>query len=278
VRILAPHSGEHMGPCGWHITIRPATEQLLCTTDAERRRFARTVHRLGRDRGLFVFNVADTHGHLGVVCDRATAGRLAHDLEAALGAALGLAGGFAPARLSPLRDIWHRENAFFYILRQQAHHGLAADPFHDGSALPDLLGLRVGAAWLPARVRALLPRVDRDRLLAVLGHAALEPGASAAGLAAAATAAGCDDLHRKSPTAMAAKVAAVAVGRGLGLTTGPVAMLLGLDPRTVRRLARLPADPDLVRAIMLQLGLRAIAAPSAPSFVAERRHVYGSAA
>ena len=79
-----------MEPLGWHLVLRPEQEQVLCADAAARRTFSGVVRRVGRKRGVFVFNAADTHAHVGTSGDRDTAGRLAHALEVSLGPALGL--------------------------------------------------------------------------------------------------------------------------------------------------------------------------------------------
>lgn len=47
------------------------------------------------------------------------------------------------------------------LLLPEERHGLPADPLHDASALPDLVGLRVTGSWTEAHLRLHLPRLDR---------------------------------------------------------------------------------------------------------------------
>jgi hypothetical protein len=124
---------------------------------------------LGRTAGLLVFRLPDSHLHVVLLCSRERAGRFAHDVEVALRRRLCLPVRFAPAHLVEIKDQAHLENVVDYVLRNQEHHGAAADPLHDASNLPELLGLRVGGGWLIGAVREAVPRLRRRRLLEILG-------------------------------------------------------------------------------------------------------------
>ena len=84
--------------------------------------------------------------------------------------------------------------------------GFGSDPWHDASVLPDLLGLRVLGGDVRERVRERLPRVDRRRLLEILGVEALHAGADLAiGVEAAAAAVARADLSGKARCVVAAR-------------------------------------------------------------------------
>jgi hypothetical protein len=245
-----------MAPLGWHVTARLYDDRVITPSTFHRRRLARSLLRIGQESGLLAFAVADTHLHAIVVCDRETAGRFAWRIELSAQGLFRFGVPFEPARLRPIADQKHLSNAFWYVLRQQQRHDIEADPHFDGSSLPDLVGLRVGAPWLLAQVRSLLPRVRGEGLRALLGNVDLtrEP-ADLVHLRSAATSAACvADLGGRSDAVVAARVAAVHLAGSL--TAVRVAALLGLDAGTVRRLRRRRPDPALIAAIRRQLALR----------------------
>lgn len=251
---------------GWHLTIRLRDDRVITPSRSARRRAVRIVIEQARACEMIAFHIADTHIHVLVLCDRAEAGKLARRIELAIG--WGLPRAFSRARLEPLRDQAHLRNAFDYVLRQAEHHGVLSDPFHDGSAVLDVLGLRAIDARLPHRVRERLPRVTRADLLLRLGVPALEPHLALDGLAEAACAAfALDTLNARDPGTVRARRAAVAAAARA--STRDIAAALGADATTIRRLAEAvtPAAAD-VRAVRLQMGLRAMRADE-PAFVRE---------
>jgi hypothetical protein len=159
----------------------------------------------------------------------------------------------------PVRDQRHLRNTFRYVLRQEERHGIALDPLHEASNLPDLLRLRVIGAESQGWVRALLPRVDDALLRSMFGDPELdrEPTAQEVeGLlaAAAAAAVGLASCDGRTPWAVHARRAAVHAGE---LSVGRSARALGIGASTARRLKRETPREDLVAAIRLQMRLRA---------------------
>ena len=59
----------------YHVIQRLEDDRVLVRDTAQRRIYADTILRIGRDVGLFCFGLPDTHSHAGVECDRSTAGR-----------------------------------------------------------------------------------------------------------------------------------------------------------------------------------------------------------
>lgn len=243
---------------GHHVTMRLVVDRVLASTPAALRRSARVLLARGAARGLLSFGVADTHLHAVLACDRATAGVFAQTVEAALRIVLRLPVPFEPARIRPILDQRHLAHAARYALRQDARHGLSLDPMHDGSALPDLLAMRVIDTRIAARLAAELPRWSRAELLAVLG-VELAPGpldfAQLADAAAAALA--LPDLEGQDAERTAARRAALHLATAAGLRTRLAAELLAVTARSAQRLAETPSSGELRRAIELQLRLRA---------------------
>ncbi len=246
-----------MEPLGWHITVRLKRDQVLLPGPVEQRTWARVVLEQARDAELLAFHSPDTHGHLLLVCPRPLAGQVTREVESALQHRLDLGSGFDAARFRPVRDLWHLQRSFHYVLGQLAHHGQAPDPIQEASNLPDLLGLRPLGAWTAANVRRHLPRVDRDSLLAHLGQESLpapaDPDTLDLLLEAAASAACVPVLSSNRPEEVGARRALVAA------TPHPVrevARALDVHPGTLRRLRTQEPVPALVQAIRLQVAVR----------------------
>jgi len=250
-----------MDPLAWHITMRLQDGRVLAAWPDARRRAARALYDHGERSGLIAFRVADTHIHVLVACARPLAGAFARQVQCALRARLAAPVQFEPARFTPVNDQIHLMRAFRYVLRQEARHGTLADPFHDGSSLPEL----VGARWMPRkdggfigehtvrRVALMLPRIRRRELVAELG--ADGDLTSAADLrAAAAGALGIAGMDGRGVDRTHARVAVV---HAAALPTASLAALLAITPRAVQQLrARVPSLAA-VRAVDIQLRMRA---------------------
>ena len=236
-------------PIAHHVMLRTEERRVLAPSVGQRRALAAAVHEIA-GRGLLAFRGSDTHVHLLLVVDRAPAGRTAQALSVALHARLDLGAPFEPSRIKPVENLSHLESAFDYILRQDERHGFGSDPWHDASVLPDLLGLRVLGGDVRERVREHLPRVDRRRLLEILGVEALHAGTDLAiGVEAAAAAVARADLAGKARCVVAARRALLAL---LDEAEKPPPF----DRSVACRARRIPPDPRLVRAIALQIGFR----------------------
>ncbi|MES2638366.1 MAG: hypothetical protein V4850_02760 [Myxococcota bacterium] len=251
---------------GYQVVFRAEADRILAPDVASRRVFARVVARIGRPHGLFGFGLADTHGHCALACDLARVNRFVHDARLALSHHLRLPM-VAPA-VHPIRDTWHAESVLAYVHRQDEHHGVGTDPLREGTSLPDLCGLRPSGLWLADTVRALLPRVRRADLLAQWGLVALDEAEHLELLAEAGAAAiGAPALSGRADDTVAARRACVHA-----TDAGPNALAeaLGIAARTVRHLRGQAPDPRLVRAVRLQMGLRAaIGPPGEAAFVGE---------
>ena len=163
---------------------------------------------------------------------------------------------FGSRRTFKLIDtVWYLQSCFWYALDQHEHHGVEADPWREGTLLPDLLGLRVCGRWAIPRVREQLPRVLSAELRTRLPFDREAEG-GAEGLAPAAAAAigrvalGVDEASRW------ARRAAVVVG--CERWRGPrVREVLELPRRTATRHLATGAPPELLEAVRLQLAFQA---------------------
>jgi hypothetical protein len=244
----------------YHLTMRLSEGWAIARSAATLRLAARLFVRHGVPRGLVAFRIADTHAHVLASSDRRTAGQLALYVESALRQALRLPVPFEPARVRPVADLRHLGSAFRYVLRQEEHHGTNFDPAHDGSILPDLLGMRLigGGAVLP-RLRALLPRLARADVLRLVGMEAFADGARPIDVAlapdAAAASLGLASIHGRTAAHHRARHAAVHLVSG-ELSAARAGQLLGLAARSVERLRARAPEPALMEAARLQLRWR----------------------
>jgi len=240
---------------GQHIVLRLVDNRVIAPCAEKRRWVARAVLELARGDELLAFGLADTHLHLVAACAREAAGQLARRVEISLVQRLSLDVGFVAAYLKPVDEGRHLYRAFTYVLEQNTHHGLSWDPLHEASNLPDLLGMRLLGIYTAATVRRRLPRVTRNDLLSCMGIDELQPLEGPAELvpAAARAAAGLTSLNGKSRETVGARRAMVYLLRHL--PPAELSARLGVTVRTLRDLRRAPADPRLVQAIRLQLGL-----------------------
>lgn len=200
----------------------------------------------------------DTHVHVLAACNRGDAGKLAQRIAVTLLARLGLATRFDRARIRPVNDQSHLTHAFHYILNQYEHHKVRNDGTHEGSCLPDLLGLRVGAEPLVELAQQMLPRLDFNELYGLLG-----PKGSFKEVPlrwnlladAAAAAFGLPDLAGRTSTVVAARNAACTYVNGR-MSAVRAAELLGTTTRTLFRARKQSVNPNAVRAVQRQLVLR----------------------
>ena len=240
---------------GYQLVFRAVDDRVLAPDAARRRAYASVLARVGRPAGLFGFGLADSHGHVCLACSEAAAGRFAHDARLALKAALDLP--ILRAHVTPIRDAWHASNLLRYVHRQDAHHGAGLDPLREGTSLPDIFGLRPYESWLADRVRQVVPRVTRAALLGHWGLLELTEGVDLATLAeSGAAAVGVGALRGRDARVVAARGACVHAAMSASTTT--LANALEVTTRTVRTLRATPPDPRLVRAVRLQMGLRAL--------------------
>ncbi len=250
-------------PIAHHVVLRLRDERVLCRTDADRRRVARSFLERDPTFNLLAFRTVDTHLHALLAVAASLALEFARRVEISIELALRPGSPFAPAYAKPIETQRYLSNAFDYILDQEQHHGLTSDPLHEGSNLPDLLGLRLTGGFTTGLVRGFLPRVRRADLIARLpGGEALDSDEPMGyvhlpHLPAAAAAAAClPHVRGRRPEAVAARAAAVAIAEEF---TGPAtaARALGISRAAVKRLRLLQPPPALVEAVRRQARLRA---------------------
>ncbi len=245
-------------PIAYHMTTRLRDDRVIAPTVAQRRTLASIVFRQARKERLLAFSAPDTHMHILVANGRTAAGKLAHRVEVAVKRRLQLEVGFSQAEFEPVRDQSHLRNAFIYIMRQYQRHGVQSDPCHEASNLPDLLGIRITGQFTVAHVRLLLPRIQRLDLLPYLGvddprEGALPPPAHVTEAAAAAV--GLPALLGSTRMVVEARVAVVKMLRGV-VPGNETARLLGISPRSVRRMTRQKVDDRIHEAVRQQMLLR----------------------
>ncbi len=266
------------GIIAYHLILRPKADRGIANTARALRDAARLTFEQGERYGLLAFRIVDSHAHVLLACTRAETGRFAQRLGSCLTQTLPVLGGFGPGRVLAINDRRHLANALRYVFRQEEHHGVWLDPAHDGSSLPDLLGLRcVVAPSLARRVLTLLPRLSDDEMVPWLGNTGWQRCLPAPGqlLEASAAALGLPDLGGRSPrqklaratavhaTAQVAKrlaahdssQAALAL-RALDNERGALAQLLGTSVDTICRARSLAVDPALKEAVIAQWCLR----------------------
>lgn len=239
----------------FHVTMRPNDDRGVARHPRQLRRAAQILHAQAGPGGLLAFRVADTHVHVLLVTDRASAGRTAQRMAVALKLGLQLGVPFEPARIRPIATARHLRHALHYVLRQEERHGTDLDPTHDGSSLPDLIGLRALDTAILPRVRTYLPRLEQAEVRRWVDLDEIERfSPDPVHLAdAAAAALALPDLTGNTPVTYRARCAAAQV---LALPSGEVALHLGIHVRSVRRLRRNVVAPALLRAVDLQLRLR----------------------
>ncbi len=247
-----------MEPIGWQLILRTVDDRVLAPNPPTRRCIARVMAAY-EGLGIYVFAVADTHLHIGVLASRSVAGRIAKRVVLSLHRLLGY--DFEPVRLRPIHDQAHVRSLLHYILRQSEHHGLSNDPFHESSAILDLLGLRVVMPALAGRVREHLPRLKAAEVEAHLGGMPPERLDLSLLREAACAAFALADLAGKSPPAVSARRAAAHAAKECA-TTAAVATSLGITARAVQRFLTEPPVPENVRAVRLQMGLWSRPSPS----------------
>jgi hypothetical protein len=113
---------------GTHIMIRLVDDWVLTPSRRELLHLVRAVHRVFADAPLLAFQCVDTHLHLLVACSRSVAGPRTRALESGLRRSISRNVAFERARLKPVANQWHLQNAFWYVLRQFDHHGVVPDP------------------------------------------------------------------------------------------------------------------------------------------------------
>jgi hypothetical protein len=247
----------------FHTTFAAEGRHALFPTDDARRWAVLTLARVA-GRSLALFCIADDHVHLVIVGSRERATNLARALVLAFRRLA--ATRTTPPHHLPVRDRRHLETLVDYVLGQPSHHGLPGHPaLWTGSAFLDLVGAR-HVPGLELRLLDVLPRLTPRRLRAAVGLAdadihPLPPpdvrrlGAFALTGSAAAALAAPIDLAGNAPPARSARLAVVRLARDSGIPPSEISASLGIQPRSVRRLAVRHAPPAILDAVRLRLGL-----------------------
>lgn len=246
---------------GFHVILRLDDRRAFTTAPGAMRAVAAVVLAQGASRGLVAFRAADTHVHALLCAPRSDAGAFARYSALGLRARLGLDAPFARASILPLESQRHLEHAVDYVHRQAPHHGLALDPFEEGSSLADLLGLRATRTSEALRRRFVrtLPRRKPGPLVVPAPPrdlpflAPLVPAGALADAAAAALL--LPDLTGRSAEVVAARRAVAHLARGWPVRR--LAAELGASVRSAFRMRTAPPDAALVQVVTRALAFRA---------------------
>lgn len=244
----------------FHVTMRLENDHGVARTVPTLRRATRWLTRFGKGFGMLAHRIADTHLHVLVRCNRKQAGKFARYAESGLRQLLKLPVPFEAARIRPIETARHLLNALRYLLRQEEHHHSDFDAAHDGSSLPDLLGMRELHAGGPQWLRELLPRLRREDILAWIGAKELdniEPDLALGAEAVLAYTAlesfnGTSAEHRRARHLLAQL--------WKELPTSSSTQVLGVSERTTQRLRALPLPPRVEAGLRLQLRWRTMLA------------------
>ena len=153
----------------WHCTTRLENDAVLAPQAVDRRGVVRAILKHGPRAGLIAYCVVDTHLHALFVGKRVVVGEAMRRIELSCHRRLNLEHRFDGARILPIRDQRHLRNVVPYILNQLARHEVLTDPLQEGSALHDLLGLRVPGAHLVGALQAEQPRLVIEQMWTSLG-------------------------------------------------------------------------------------------------------------
>ncbi len=248
-----------MTPLGHHIRIRLEDGRVIVHSDEERRVVARVVLKQGRGDGVLAFSLPDTHLHLEALCSDRAASRLCQRIATSLKQRLNLSMSFVTYPHEAIGDQRYLFNTFRYLLTQHKRHDVELRSFLEATNIPDLLGLRPMGRYTRGNVQRALPRVHAATVLDWLGLSGLRPagGPLNAVVDATLSASALSSLTGRSRSVVDARRCLLEVV-GHRLNGSELASLLGVAERTLYDLKHRPADPELVRAIRLQLGLRRI--------------------
>ena len=252
----------------WHLTFSSASRLPLFPTEAARVLAAACIARVV-GVCLLMFEIADDHGHVEIVCPRGVLGARRSALSRALGNIAAVP--MATSHVQPVRSRAHLLRNVRYFLTQAVHHGLdrhlALDP---GSCFQDLVGARCLRGFDPANLKRALPRLTRGDLLDIVGlpRTALEPATPEsirrAGVAAIVRA--CADatgaprtLRGRGLATVHARRAAAQTCDRVKLSRRDLARELEVSDRAVRYLALEPVPPAILRAVTLRFALGAAA-------------------
>lgn len=229
-----------------HFTQAIEGRRAIARDESERRRLVSAMAQTA-GRRLLLFCLVDDHAHLALIGERI--GLLVRDLRWILRRSrpeLEL----EPAHVKPVKTRSHLTSLLDYLLRQPQKHELAGvhPALFSGSCFQDLVGVRVLAGFDLSALRAELPRVSHRDLLSRVGLAAhdIVPASDddlrRAGPArltdlAAATLAVGPDLRGREPRVVRARALVARLAISLDFTARQVAPYLGVDVRSVQRLA-----------------------------------------
>ncbi len=247
-----------MPPLGHHIRLKLFDNRVIAPTPVQQRLVTNIVLEQGRRNNLLCTSPAEDHLHVDALCGYKASSRLVQRVASSVKQRLAIPQSFTHYPHEPIRDKRHLYNSVPYILKQWQRHGLPPEQALDGTNLPDLLGMRLVGAYTRDNLRMWLPRIHQAQFVEWLGVTALRTADGPVENIVEATeaAAGLVNLHGSSASVICARRALVEVV-GDQLAPHELSALLRINPRTLLRLRHRPVEHALVRAIRLQLGVRA---------------------
>lgn len=238
-----------------HLVFRMEDSRPIFLDVDVRRLFSRTVARFGEDFDLVGWGTGDDHGHTANMGDGRPANEFARRVEISLTRALDLGIGFRRVSAVPIRDQSHLRHTLRYDIDQPRRHGVR-DPFHVGTSLPDALGARLIAPYLPERIARHVPNARLDDFAPPRSPSYADPADPFGWAEATRAAIGRASLRGKDPLALDARRAVLHLAQAAPRRA--LLEALGISPRALARLRHRPLpDPSLLRAIELQAAWRA---------------------
>ena len=247
----------------WHCTARLVDDRVIAAEATSIRTAVDRILTKCLPRGLVVFAVVDNHMHLLLHGPREEVGETMRRLELSFHHHLPIPRPFERARFRRVADRDHLWRAVPYILKQIDRHGVRTDPLWEGSALHDLLGLRVPGRALHRRLLRHLPRLREGTLLGWLDVGAElaavwdEPvDGERLGLLADAAAAAFALPNLCAGGRAPAAIRAACQATGAKVNVAAIARALGVGRRTVFRARRAEVPAASIRAVRRQVWLR----------------------
>ncbi len=248
----------------WHCTCRLHDGHEIAPDPATIGAAVRLVLAVGLPRGLVIFCVVDDHLHTLLASDRDAAAETMRRLQVAFARHADLPAAFEAPRFKRIADREHLWRTVPYILRQTHRLQPPTEPFWEGSAAPDLAGLRWPGRPLRERLLRHLPELREEAVFHWLGAGSdvvsgwgdQIPREQLAVLARAAAAAFAIPTVRAGGALGQLAIRAACRAVSHEVPTILLATTLGIAPRAALAGRTAQVDPDAVGAVLRQAWLR----------------------
>jgi hypothetical protein len=264
-----------------HITLTAMRDSRLPLFPTEEA-YLDALHRIGAVCGgcLALFALLAEHLHLVALLSRARAGHLARGVLLTLRPIV--ATPLAPSYIKPVTTRAHMRWLLKYMLEQPREHGMSGHPaLWVGSCLPDLVGARA-VPGLDLCIERAMPDFSQAAATSLVGlsagrieaadHAVLRAvGAMGLRDATAASLAVPSALDGATPADILGRRAFAQLAKRVGLHRSEVVNALGINPKSMWRLARPPVEQKLLDAIARRVTLEQLVARAALAELSGRR-------